>query len=654
VALRKISELTAASALDRTESIEVVQGGNSRRATVQAILNSYGSVLGHGAVGDGVTDDASAFQTAVDVADAAGGGWVTAPPGDYLIGQKVILRPNVGIFGYGRATRFIVGVNDELFGAYGSITTGEGNTLASNSDAGSLTVVLSSGKGANFSAGDWALIRSEADSVCPQSSQKNGELVKVRSISTDTLTLEGPLNFAYATADSAEVQKISMVESPVLRDFLIFNPDPTNFTGGMSEFLFCHTPEVNGVIVEGGKNSGFSFQGCVGHAVLGCRGADLKSQTTTPTGFGYFVFEAGANVGLRMSDCYTELVRHTYTSVEGKSFAGVTLGYGVPVGSAINNCTALNPRAAGFDTHEEGLGITFTNCHVIGGQREGFQDRAVDTTFDTCKVNGAVAEGFQFHQTIRAKAINCTAYRTNKGTDPETSVDATTTGAFLDEGNGTHLRNCYAVESGHHGFEFIDHANAVNPTYEGCHAIDIGQDGTNPAGFYIGTTQSTTVILKDCIARDSAGNMLRGFDKAVSSNPTAWADGCYSEGHTGDPFNGTWNVQNNLNSTMVGIGIGTTLTIASGAIDINESPTGNIIVAGEGGVSDDLVTINGGNNGQQIYLRRDADDVITIKHGTGNILVNGGADFVLDNALDGAFIVRIGGNWIVVTPVEAA
>ena len=40
MALIKISELTAAAALDRTESVEVVQSGNSRRTTVQGIIDS--------------------------------------------------------------------------------------------------------------------------------------------------------------------------------------------------------------------------------------------------------------------------------------------------------------------------------------------------------------------------------------------------------------------------------------------------------------------------------------------------------------------------------------------------------------------------------------------------------------------------------------
>jgi hypothetical protein len=76
------------------------------------------SVKDFGAVGDGVTDDTAAIQTAVDAVGTAGGGDVYLPPGTYLLSngnpgaaswdnkRAIWLRhDNVGIVGAGRSTK---------------------------------------------------------------------------------------------------------------------------------------------------------------------------------------------------------------------------------------------------------------------------------------------------------------------------------------------------------------------------------------------------------------------------------------------------------------------------------------------------------------------------------------------------------------------
>lgn len=68
------------------------------------------------------------------------------------------------------------------------------------------------------------------------------------------------------------------------------------------------------------------------------------------------------------------------------------------------------------------------------------------------------------------------------------------------------------------------------------------------------------------------------------------------------------------------------LTLAAGVLAITLDYH---IVAAQAGVADDLDTINGGTNDQILVLQADAGDTITIKDGTGNIELNGGADFDL-------------------------
>jgi hypothetical protein len=57
-----------------------------------------------GALGDGKADDTKACQEALDVVEAAGGGTVLLPAGEYRISSPLILPPRVGLQGCGQAS----------------------------------------------------------------------------------------------------------------------------------------------------------------------------------------------------------------------------------------------------------------------------------------------------------------------------------------------------------------------------------------------------------------------------------------------------------------------------------------------------------------------------------------------------------------------
>lgn len=72
------------------------------------------------------------------------------------------------------------------------------------------------------------------------------------------------------------------------------------------------------------------------------------------------------------------------------------------------------------------------------------------------------------------------------------------------------------------------------------------------------------------------------------------------------------------------------LTIASDAVTVTASYH---TLAGEGAAEDDLVTINGGSDGQRLILRAVSDSVTITVKSTGNI-VTSGSDFAMDNQYD--------------------
>lgn len=78
----------------------------------------------------------------------------------------------------------------------------------------------------------------------------------------------------------------------------------------------------------------------------------------------------------------------------------------------------------------------------------------------------------------------------------------------------------------------------------------------------------------------------------------------------------------------------TILTIATGVVTMTQ---GFHTIAAESGTADDLATINAPTGQGSSYrpflaLIADAGDTITVKHGTGNIVLNGAADFSLTDA----------------------
>ena len=106
-------------------------------------------------------------------------------------------------------------------------------------------------------------------------------------------------------------------------------------------------------------------------------------------------------------------------------------------------------------------------------------------------------------------------------------------------------------------------------------------------------------------------------------------------------------VKDNLNylKNNIGLGAPAELTIATGVIAKTKSF--HKVDTEAGGATDDLDSITGGAEGDILVLKAtDGTHTVVCKHGTGNLRLDGAADFSLDSADDSITLIYDGTNWL--------
>src|SRR5688500_11624551 len=177
-------------------------------------------VAKYGAVGDGETDDSSAINDAIDAAFAAGGGDVVLDAAQYARGSGIMLKEGVHIRGQGiGATELVLtGSPDALLDSeQGSL--GDAILLTSQASISDDTLALASTTG--LAAGDYLLLKDDLEYSAQSTPYRAGEIVRIESVDSATqVTLYSPVggsmdsanNYAYVTANTAQVKKVNYVQ----------------------------------------------------------------------------------------------------------------------------------------------------------------------------------------------------------------------------------------------------------------------------------------------------------------------------------------------------------------------------------------------------------------------------------------------------------
>ena len=351
-------------------------------APFPGLLGPVFNVRAYNVQGLGIVEETAGIQLAIEDASAAGGGDVVLPRGTYKA-AGLIPRAGVRLIGSGRET-----VLTQASDAYVIQTpdfVGTELALTANALAGDAVVSLSSGNAATLAKGDYCILGSSEAVVNSTTGSAYGEWVRVFSVSGTTVTLYGRIQRAYTTANTATLRKCTLLTGVGVHNLRITNPVPGTRTRGAMLLSYCHDPQVSHVWGDGLDGRLVELTHGVAGLVDGVWARDL---TDDGTRFGYAVAAFGAHAGLRVTNVHGDKVRHVFTT----GGAGAAGAKGIPYGVVVSNSTGRDCTGAAFDTHQEGDGVIFSCCNVLGGTGAdaslgpayGFQFRSPRTKANAC------------------------------------------------------------------------------------------------------------------------------------------------------------------------------------------------------------------------------------------------------------------------------
>jgi len=136
---------------------------NSVVTNVEAKLSETISVKDFGAVGDGIVDDTTAFQNALNYLNVSGGGQLNVPRGTYIV-QTLTVYSKIWIVGEGREITILKlknGTNDDLIYGFNSNALWGTNSDGGTQGFGLFDITLDGNRDNNLTAGSVIAIYGE-------------------------------------------------------------------------------------------------------------------------------------------------------------------------------------------------------------------------------------------------------------------------------------------------------------------------------------------------------------------------------------------------------------------------------------------------------------------------------------------------------------
>jgi len=337
----------------------------SSTSVVTRIKQIASNPLDYGAVGDGVADEYSEVQDAIDNAT----GVVD------LLGKtfkcNTAIQPTSNLIIRNGTLDFSALVGDSALQLVG--TLGDPVGVSGNIAAGDLDFDVDSVSG--LSVGDYLLLQ---DSTTFISSVDRAEIVQIIDITSTTLSVSSPLNSAYTTAASASVRKLTPIQGVVLEDLTIIMNASGGDIGVNADYCADLRISRCNFNDNGGGNTALRIRSCANVNIDDCRfyGDALAASAT-------YISIGGANRDVVISDSLLEYGQYGIVTEEHG-----TVGPNRNI-SITNTKFNLCDRPMYF-TYAEGIQVM--GCRVDGtaasaDDRNGIECEGYDISVNDCVFN---------------------------------------------------------------------------------------------------------------------------------------------------------------------------------------------------------------------------------------------------------------------------
>ncbi|MDD1982351.1 right-handed parallel beta-helix repeat-containing protein [Pseudomonas asiatica] len=601
-----------------------------------------------GAKGDG-SDDAAAIQKCLDLFRS-----VYIPEGDFWVTSLQFKGGKLHGPGSDAVLRKIG--EGPMIQAHGSL--GEALLLSAAPVIGNNVISVLSG--ASFNPGEWAILES-MDPVYPgDSGGRAGEIVRVQTHVGNTITLHAPIIFTYTLAGGVRLRKVNWMDSPVLKDFQIrmnptANADLYNDQADAIDLMFCVAPTVERVYAREGKQAAVRLTGCVEGLVDSCRAEDLASADDDVTGgYGYGVHERGANLGLIVRGGRYSRVRSAYTT--GFGFNSI-YPHGVSVNALVTGNEAIDTFSGSFTTHPSGIYTTISDNTIHGCRSSAINVRAKGTMVLGNMISKTMGAGVLvvYDQGAVSDAVisNNTLMDTNQGITPS-GEDHRNYGAIQDSGPNSVITDNKIFRCGGPAIRLVSTRDTTltgNKAYDPCQKTTtrkyaFGADVAGLAGDYILFSNN------HCSSSDGkVTNLVQKPNNAVLEGTGNTAKGITGSLYAGESAN-YYLTGSNGRSNKNGRGRAVTVRLSADNLNLEQDAIRSSIIvvwAEAGSSSDNMSSITGGFEGDEVLFRCVDGNSITIVNGadsTNNIRTSSGSNLVLSGAYQIVRFVKYNSLWI--------
>jgi hypothetical protein len=605
-----------------------------------------------GVVGDGSTDDTTAFTAAltagasfsrpVDISNLTIKltSTITRTAGNRIIGNGTITHP-----------KDLTAIKYDL--ALGTSTTISAIGAATNYPAvsGSLCTPLTVSSASGFSRNDVCLIHSD-DAYGFDANTEQAELIRILEIDGTTVYVHGIVKGSYST--NITLNKLSTEVLEIDGPTFACSEDPYAATGpfhlGAVQVIGAVRPKIKATFRDD-TSAGLILISCWAPQV-GIKARNLRDKTAD-NALGYAAGTYGATAYGRW-EIDAERVRHAWTNgtwgtSSDKRFAG-TARYNKIYGQAVNTTgISWDTHAGAFDTDFIGCTADWQNQDAdaaSGGQVYAFQDRGCNTRYFNCHDFGLgygwfLAGNLTTHGITNITELHgCTSRNASGATtapgiamNAKTSTDSTITrvynSVFTDNSFGSFAQACGQIEfydTVFHGADNLRFGRDNTAKMFGCRRMNPGDSSVEP----VLVDEGTTLTIDDYYAEaTSFGNSSLVRAASTAGTATVLAGSLSCNVVTVAPFSSS------------------TTTLVTQNLPIR--PRGPAIVAANFGDTDFTLAVGTRSN----YIREDstltAERTLTVQ----TTAATSGDWFLITRTGAGAFDlivnipipVRLGQNW---------